>query len=242
MRPIQTNDRLSFGSTSRSMLAVFGALVPALSACASDGPPAQRTVNVGERLTNEFDALGANATAVVDAIARLRESFDTTGIINREVVEVGDLNGSFKSFQKAVDGVQSSRKQLASSRASLKSAMDSYLAKWDKDIASYESEDLKQRSQERRDDGLTRFTRITEELGKGGQAVDAYLARLDELESALANDLNAAGVKALDSELKKASSDSEKLAETASDVADKLKTYVGSLKASGAEIPSETPQ
>jgi len=220
------------------LLALLAAFVPAFSSCASKGTPAQRTVSVSERLTTEFEALAANANAVSAAADKLRDSVETQGIINREKVAVGDVEGAYKEFRAALGDVRASKKQLASSRKSLQSAMDSYIATWDKDIASYESEDLKKRSQERRDDGLARFTRIGEELTKGGQEVDAYIARLTELESALANDLTPAGVGSLDGLLESAGADGKKLAEVATKVADKVREYVGTLKATGAEVPS----
>jgi hypothetical protein len=219
-------------------LALLATMVAAFTSCASSGTPSQRTVTVSERLTGEFEALGANANAVSAAVDKLRDSVETTGIINREKVAVGDIEGSFKEFRKAVDGVRSSKRQLESSRKSLQSAMDQYLATWDKDIASYESEDLKRRSQERRDDGQARFVRVTAELEKGGQEVNAYIGRLTELQSALANDLTPAGVGNLDDMLEQAGADGKKLGEVAMALADKVREYVGTLKATGAEVQS----
>lgn len=222
-------------------LALLGSLLPALNSCASSGKPADRSVEVTGRLTSEFESLGVNANSVSAAIDVLRASVERQGIINRESVAVGDIDSAFKSFRKAVEGVRASKKQLSSSRASLQKSMDSYLATWDKDIASYESEDLKKRSQERRDDSLARFTRISEELTEGGQKVDAYIARLGELESALMNELTPGGVNALDDELKKAGEDSKQLGDVATKIAAKLREYAGTLQASTPATPN-TPQ
>src|SRR5688572_3148102 len=113
------------------VLALLATLAPTFTSCAStSSAPAERTVTASERLTGEFDMLATNANAVSTAVDKLRASVDTKGIINREVVAVGDVEGSFKEFSKAVAGVRSSKTQLQSSRKSLKSAMDSYLAKW----------------------------------------------------------------------------------------------------------------
>jgi exonuclease VII small subunit len=220
------------------VLALLATLTPAFTACASSGKPVDRSVKVTGKLTNDFDTLATNANAVTTAVDALRDSVETQGIINREKVAVGDIEAAFKGFRKAVEGVRTSKKQLASNRSSLKSAMDSYIASWDKEIATYESEDLKKRSQERRDDALARFTRVTEELEQGGLEVDAYIARLGQLDSALVHDLTPGGVSALDDELKKAGSDGEKLGEVATKIADRLREYAGTLQASAPPAPT----
>lgn len=214
------------------VLTLLATLAPVFTACASSGKPVDRSVQVTGKLTGEFEALATNANAVTTASDALRNSVESKGIINREKVAVGDIESAFKRFRKAVDGVRSSKKQLASNRSSLKSAMDSYIASWDKDIATYASEDLKKRAQERRDDTLARFARVTEELETGGAEVDAYIARLGDLDSALVHDLTPGGVSALDDELKKAGEDGKKLGEVATKIAEKLREYVGTLQAS----------
>ncbi len=219
-------------------LALLCTLLPALNSCASSGKPADRSVEVSGRLTSEFEALGVNANAVSAAVDVLRGSVERQGIINRENVAVGDIDSAFKSFRKAVEGVRSSKKQLSSSRGSLESSVDSYHASWDDDIASYESADLRKRSQERRDDSLARFTRISEELTEVGQRVDAYIARIGDLESALMNELTPGGVNALDDELMKAGEDSKQLGADATQSAAKLREYVGSLRASTPATPN----
>lgn len=222
-------------------LALLCSLFPALTSCASSGRPADRSVEVTGRLTSEFEALGVNASAVGAAVDVLRTSVERQGIINRESVAVGDIDSAFKSFRKAIAGVRSSKKQLASSRVSLQKAMDSYVKSWDKEIASYESEDLKKRSQERRDDALARFARVSEELTAGGQEVDAYISRISDLESALAHDLTPGGINALDDELQKAGADGKRLGDVASKIAAKLREYAGTLQASTPATPI-TPQ
>jgi hypothetical protein len=220
------------------VLAVLAATTSTFTGCASSGKPAEQSVKVTGKLSGDFEALATNANAVSDSVDALRGSVETKGIINREKVAVGDIEGAFKGFRKAVEGVRTSKKQVASNRTSLQSAMDSYIAGWDKEIATYESEDLKQRSQERRDDALARFAKVKEELEKGGQEVDAYITRLTDLESAISHDMTAVGVSALDDELDKAGSDGEKLAEAATKIAESLREYAGTLQASAPPAPS----
>ncbi len=109
----------------------------------------------------------------------------------------GDLNAAFKNYTATVADVEAAGKGVASRRESMKANREAYIAKWQKDLESIQNPDVRAALAERKQKVAADF----DQIGRSTDAVrDAYtplLKNLQEIQKALALDVNPAGVAAM---------------------------------------------
>lgn len=214
---------------------LFFAPIALTTACSGGGGrPAERTIGSTERLVGEVEAVGAALGAVTSALEGLRGTVETQGLLKREKVAVADVEKAYGTLEDALDEVREASKDVAKGREALREAVDRQLAKWDADIKTFQSTDLKKSTQQRRDATQARFNALSAELDGFSQRVDGYVARLAEIETALAHDLTPAGVGALDGVLKDAAGASKPVAEEVLKAAQLVRDYAATLSANGS--------
>lgn len=204
------------------------------SCASSDERPSERTTNQTERLTADYVTLAASVEEQVTALGAVRTTVETQGILHREDVAVGDVAGAYKGYNSALGDLRASGRRVATSRESMNRSMETYIKDWDKEIAAFQSDDLKRSAQRRRDSTRSRFEDLSAELDKTTQRFDGYVAHLSEIEKALALDLTPAGVGALDGVLRDAMAAGGPVREDALRMVEVLREYAATLSAGGA--------
>jgi hypothetical protein len=217
----------------RALRALFLVPVLVLAACAATGKPVERSANATTALAERYAEAGTALDSVAAGFSALRDTVETQGIINREKVAVGDVAAAFKGLQKEIDVLGAATKRVQSGRESLRRAMDGYLAAWDKELAGFQSEDLKRASEKRRDSTRASFESLVAELTTVDQGVEGYLGRLAEIEKALGHDLTPAGVSALDGVLSDAAKEAAPLRKTVDGAAELVRGFAAKLSAGG---------
>ncbi|MEZ6014567.1 MAG: hypothetical protein R3F49_05595 [Planctomycetota bacterium] len=207
-----------------------------LSGCASDGGkrPANRSLDLTGRLTEQYQALSGSLDGAVQALSTLRGTVERQGIIQRQSVAVGDVEGAFKGLKASLAGLRKATASVESAQAGLGNSFNAYLATWDKEIAGFQSEDLKESAQRRREASDGRFKALTAELSQATPSFERYIGRVAELEKALSLDLTPAGVGALDSVLEDAIDAAKPLREETERLAGLTREFGQTLTAAGA--------
>ena len=105
-----------------------------------------------------------------------------------------DLQKPYLSFAAAVKGLQIHVRQLADRVEAIRKRSNDYVAVWQKELAAFQSPDIRQRSAERRTEVMESFRKLDSEYQVCGRAMRSLLVELKDLRLYLSLDLTPAGV------------------------------------------------
>jgi hypothetical protein len=141
----------------------------------------------------------ANIQAAADLIAALPGQIDTTlASLNDMVAKPqADLRPQYKQFAANVAQVESSAKQIGDARNAMGKKQKEFFAKWDEQLAQIRNEDIKARSQSRKDEVNQRLLAIKTSYAEAEMAFKPFMADLQDVQKFLSVDLTAGGVAAI---------------------------------------------
>lgn len=108
-----------------------------------------------------------------------------------------DLRPQFRAFSENLTRLQSSATTMRSAADDMQSRGDAYFANWDAELARVQNEDIRSRSVERRREVAQAFTRVRESYTEARDRFSPLLATLQDIQTALSNDLTSAGIAAI---------------------------------------------
>lgn len=103
-----------------------------------------------------------------------------------------DPTKEFKSLSKDLDKCSSSRNGVRDAANSMQKAYDKYFVEWEESLLQYNSEEMRQKSEDRMNEMKRNYTKISEAGTKAGAEFDAIIASLEDQTLYLGQDLNPA--------------------------------------------------
>ncbi len=145
-----------------------------------------------------------------------------------------DLRPQFKQFTANLNEVESAAKDIAAARRSMGEKSKEFFAEWDKQLALINNEDIKSRSQARKQDVAAKMEAIKKSYTEAEVAFRPFMSELKDVQKYLSVDLTPGGVAAIKNTVAKADQSAAKLGEEATQLAEQF-------KALGLAMSSVTP-
>lgn len=147
--------------------------------------------------------------------------------------EQGDLKEQFKTYSKSIDDLESQSKRVKKRVETMTSQKADYLQQWDAQMATIESEAVRQTAEQRRKSVEQMFDNVQKEMEAAGKVFDPFMKKLNDIRTAMNMDLNRNGLAAMRPIAEQAKADA-KMINTRLDAAiSELSKAVKALSASG---------
>ena len=207
--------RISFAAA--ILVALF--TVPGPVALAADSANKELT-----KLKKELEQVAKDAGKYAVELNKTMKSLEAI-----KTAEPKNLAKAYKSFQKDANNLGKAFKKASTGVNSLKAKRDQYLTAWEKASASISIPELKQASEERRKEVSGAYAKLTEETAGLGDRIDAFAAKLGDLQKFLGSDLTVPAVSAATSTMDGVLEEGGVLASTVQGIASKLSAFAGGL-------------
>lgn len=188
-----------------------------LTACGSTGR--SRTASTASGLNELRDNADAGKKSVRTTINTL--SALETG--------TGDLMPRYEGFLKEFAGLESIAATSRSNADAMREKGTAYFAAWEEQIGAMSNPEVKQRSEERRNELNALYTNLTDSMAACRQRYDKFAADLADIKAALDLDLSPNGVKNLAEPIKAARSHGGLVDTALDDVLEKLEALAKEL-------------
>jgi len=140
-----------------------------------------------------------------------------------------DLRIQFDRFNHAVDRLGASARDVASKAGEMKSQGANYFARWDKESAQIQNEDIRNRSEIRRNEVAAHFGRISQQYDEAKTAFEPLMSDLRDVQKYLSTDLTSSGLAAIKDTSAKATRDAVPVKESLEKLADEFKSLSVSM-------------
>jgi hypothetical protein len=178
-----------------------------LSACSS--------TNKNDGLNQVDDLLGCIERVYVEselANARLRDAMQQ--LVQLTAVDFSaDPMAAHLALAEAVESSELQAKELAGSIAPMKVSGEALFARWTKDLEAFRSDSMRARSSERLTETRARYDAIVRSADPVQERIDALNASLSDSVLFLANDMNAASIASLRSDVEDWAADAAEIGE-----------------------------
>lgn len=185
---------------------------------------------------NKGNQAAQDIQTAANRIAALPVQIDKTMASLDELVTKpqADLRPQYKQFTANLNDVESAAKDIASARRSMAEKSKQFFAAWDAQLAQINNEDIKARSQARKDEVSQRLESIKRSYTEAETTFSPFLSELQDIRKYLSVDLTPAGLAAIQSTVTKADADAAKLTATITQLAEQFKSL-------GLAMSSVTP-
>jgi hypothetical protein len=194
-------------------LFTLSAVVGFITGCASDNY--KRSANTAATLTQSARMITKGNTLIDESLADLNDLVSNP---------YPDLRKQFKTFNNAVDELGVSAQDIASKAEEMKSQGADYFARWDKESAQIQNEDIRSRSETRRNEVASRFDRISQQYDQSRTAFQPFMSDLRDVQKFLSTDLTAGGLAAIKDTAAKATQDAVPLKQSLARLSDEFKS------------------
>ena len=217
----QPNQHMKKHSLILSVLALATAAL--LAGCASKG-------------YEKGDKFSANIQSASTEIGALPGKIDDTlNALNDLVAKPqDDLRPAFKAFSDQLAGLKASALNIAAARKSMAGNGEAFLTQWDAQLAQIQNEDIKARSQARKDQVAQEMLDIKRSYAEADIAFKPFLADLQDVQKYLSVDLTPAGVATMKDTAAKAT-------QAAGPLKDSIAKVAADFKALGVAMSSVKP-
>lgn len=188
------------------------ALVAALplAGCASGNTAINRSV----RATTGLEQTRAELTAVIEQINATMDS------LTAMQSATGDLKAPYQAFVRETNRLSSDIDRARARFRDLRDRAEVYIAEWQAEVEGIENEEIRAISAERSAQAQADWAHVEDAARLAGEPVEPFMQRLVDIQTALANDLTAAGVDAMHNQITEANTE-----------AARIKRRVGALQA-----------
>ena len=142
--------------------------------------------------------MGTALNNAADGIMRADAQVERTlGALN-DLVErpQPDLRGQFRTFTSEVDSLDSMARRISSQAEAMKSRGAAYFEQWSQDLAAIQNEDIRSRSEARKQEVASRFQEIAASYTEVKTAFQPFMSDLRDVQRFLATDLTPGGLTA----------------------------------------------
>jgi hypothetical protein len=134
-----------------------------------------------------------------------------------------DLRKQFDVFVTAVNNLGATAADVAGKTEAMKTEGAAYFAGWDNEIATMQNEDIRNRSETRRNEVAARFARISRQYDEARIAFQPYMSDLRDVQKYLSTDLTSGGLAAIKEPAAKTTQDAAPLKETLARLSEQFK-------------------
>jgi len=164
------------------MLAFCAILSPGLSA--ADSANKELT-----KMRKELGQLGNNVGKYANLLEQTMKSLESITTSDPK-----NLQKAYKNFQSRANNLTKAYRTASNGMKAMRAKRDQYFAAWEKSNASISIPELRQASEERRQQVMAEHAQLSEEAGELGGRIDSFMAKLGDLHKFLGSDLSADAV------------------------------------------------
>jgi uncharacterized phage infection (PIP) family protein YhgE len=140
-----------------------------------------------------------------------------------------DLRNQFQTYVSSVDALDATAKDVASENEAMKLQGAAYFNEWDNETATIHNEDIRNRSEARRNEVAAHFASISAQYDETRSAFLPYMSDLRDVQKFLANDLTSGGLAAIKEPAAKATTDATAVKESLDRLSDQFKDLGASM-------------
>jgi len=189
------------------------ALTAAIAAgCASTGN--DRAASTAKSLAKSSDMILVGNALIDQTLAALNDLVSNPN---------PDLRKQFDTFNSSVSDLNSIDKDVTSKSEEMKTEGADYFANWDKEIAQIQNEDIRHRSQARKQEVAANFARISQHYDETKTAFEPFMSDLHDVQKFLSTDLTAGGLVSIKDIAAKATRDAVPLKESLASLSGEFK-------------------
>ena len=204
------------------------AMAALINGCASSGyEKGNETAANIQAAGNLIGALPGQIDATLESLNNLIQKPQT------------DLRPQHELFAANVAKLESSAKEVADARKSMAERQKEFFARWDEQLAQLQNEDIKARSQSRKDEVMRKMTAIKLNYTEAETAFKPFMSSLKDMEKYLSVDLTPGGIAAMKDSAAKATQEAAPLKESIAKVAEAFKELGVSMS---SVAPQQQPQ
>ena len=133
-----------------------------------------------------------------------------------------DLRKQFDAFNSSVNDLGVTAREVSSKADEMKAQGAAYFTKWDEETAQMRNEDIRHRSQERKQEVAANFARISQQYDDTKTAFRPFMSDLRDVQNYLKTDLTAGGLAAIKNAAAKSASDAIPLKVSIGDLSNEL--------------------
>ncbi len=183
-----------------------------IAGCASTGN--DKAASTASALTKSSDYIAKGNALIDQTLASLNDL-----VSNPQP----DLRKQFKAFNSSVDKLNSTASDVAGKAAEMKSQGAAYFKKWDGEASKMQNEDIRNRSEARKNEVASKFGRISQSYDETKTAFAPFMADLRDVQKFLSTDLTAGGLAAIKDVAAKANKDAVPLKGALGKLSDEFK-------------------
>jgi hypothetical protein len=135
-----------------------------------------------------------------------------------------DLRKQFDAFNSSVNDLGSTAQEVSDKADEMKAQGAAYFTKWDEETAKMQNEDIRHRSQERKQEVAANFARISQQYDDTKTAFKPFMSDLRDVQNFLNTDLTAGGLAAIKDVAAKSASDAIPLKESIGKLSEAFKS------------------
>lgn len=148
-------------------------------------------------------SLEATKEKIEDALMKLDKTIKP---LNKLVSQEGDLRKTYKEFSSQLKGLTKIANDIRARATEMYAKGYKYFEKWGEETENIQSEDLRNRSEARRQSLLKQYVNIQDLMGEAKDVFVPLMANLQDIDVYLSSDLNAGSVASIDDIIKQANS------------------------------------
>jgi hypothetical protein len=135
-----------------------------------------------------------------------------------------DLRKQSAAFSSSLNDLGSTAKDVSSKADEMKAQGAAYFAKWDEETAKMQNEDIRHRSQARKQEVAANFARISQQYDETKTLFQPFMSDLRDVQNYLNTDLTAGGLAAIKDVAAKSASDAIPLKESMGKLSEAFKS------------------
>ncbi|MFO1475605.1 MAG: DUF2959 family protein [Verrucomicrobiota bacterium] len=185
------------------------------------------------------DEVASNIQKAADQINALNPQIDKTMAALNKLTSAsqGDLAPLFKDYSKELDKLKSQAQDVVAIRKKMAESGDAFLTAWDAQLAQIKNEDLKSRSEARRNEVKNQLTEIKRSYTEAATQFKAFGDELLDLQKYLSVDLTTGGLASIKNTVDKLNKEAGPLKEAVAKVGAQFQA-LGVSMASSAPAPA----
>ena len=161
-----------------------------------------------DKAVSSVDKLSRDCTALQTHIDRTIRSMDSMATVQQTY-----LREAYGRYSAELKAMNKQAKKVAKGAEKLRNKSRAYLDAWEAKMQDVKDPDLRKQAAKRRDVAAERFAKTRDEFTRIRDNYNKFAESLSEIQVALDNDLNPAGVKSVAKFIKRAKKDAEPLKE-----------------------------
>ena len=183
----------------------------------------------------QTDKLIKTAESTLDAVGIARQQVKDTLASYNAIMggKVDDNKAAYKTLVKAIDQSDKKAMNVRKKMESMQASADTLFGDWESSLATFTSDDMRQRSKERLDDTRERYSEILTAGQKASGEFGPFISTLRDQVRFLGHDLNPAAVSDLEEDAVKLNEQADKVLTTIDDAVKVAEEYIESLRAEG---------